>query len=160
MEPVMTERDKILKSIYNAVDEVNEQLPEGQSLEKSPSTVLLGESGKLESIDLVNILVATEENIEEAEDVEVEDDENVDVDVEKDVNVDVEDEVDIDDESVESDIEVKTEVPGEDADTAAVLGLLTKAQDEAVGIGDEVLMDQIGNTITYFTRKHVVKASA
>tara|TARA_R110001583_G_scaffold2725_26_gene19203 strand:+ start:2174 stop:2911 length:738 start_codon:yes stop_codon:yes gene_type:complete len=86
--------------------------------------------------------------------------EEVDVDVEKDVNVDVEDEVDVDDESVESDIEVKTEVPGEDADTAAVLGLLTKAQDEASGMGDEVLMDQIGNTITYFTRKHVVKASS
>ena len=84
--------------------------------------------------------------------------EDVDVDVEKDVNIDVEDEVDVDDESVESDIEVKTEVPGEDADTAAVLGLLTKAQDEAVAMGDEVLMDQIGNTITYFTRKHVVKA--
>ena len=62
----MTERDKILKSIYDAVDEVNEQLPEGQALEKSPDTVLLGESGKLESIDLVNILVATEENVEEA----------------------------------------------------------------------------------------------
>jgi hypothetical protein len=104
--------------------------------------------------------ILAEDSIDEAEDVEVEDDENVDVDVEKDVNVDVEDEVDIDDESVESDIEVKTEIPGEDADTAAILGLLTKAQDEAVGIGDEVLMDQIGNTITYFTRKHVVKASA
>ena len=62
----MTERDKILKSIYDAVDEVNEQLPEGQALEKSPDTGLLGESGKLESIDLVNILVATEENVEEA----------------------------------------------------------------------------------------------
>ena len=61
--------------------------------------------------------------------------------------MDVEDEVDVDDESVGSDIEVKTEVPGEDADTAAVLGLLTKAQDEASGMGDEVLMDQIGNTI-------------
>ena len=66
--------------------------------------------------------------------------------------------VDVDDESVESDIEVKTEVPGEDADTSAVLGLLTKAQEEASGMGDEVLMDQIGNTITYFTRKHVVKS--
>ena len=84
--------------------------------------------------------------------------EDVDVDVEKDVNIDVEDEVDVDDESVESDIEVKTEVPGEDADTLAVLGLLTKAQEEASGMGDEVLMDQIGNTITYFTRKHVVKS--
>ncbi len=98
--------------------------------------------------------------LNEQEDVDVEEDEDVDVDVEKDVNVDVEDEVDVDDESVESDIEVKTEVPGEDADTAAVLGLLTKAQEEASGMGDEVLMDQIGNTITYFTRKHVVKASS
>ena len=62
----MTERDKILKSIYDAVDEVNQQHPEDQTLEKSPDTVLLGESGKLESIDLVNILVATEENVEEA----------------------------------------------------------------------------------------------
>ena len=55
-----------MTSIYDAVDEVNEQLPEDQTLGKSPSTVLLGESGKIESIDLVNILVATEENIEEA----------------------------------------------------------------------------------------------
>jgi len=86
--------------------------------------------------------------------------EDVDVDVEKDVNIDVEDEVDVDKESEESDIEVKTEIPGEDTDTAAVLGLLTKAQDEASGMGDEVLMDQIGNTITYFTRKHVVKSGS
>ena len=67
----MTERDKILQCIYDAVDEVNEQLPGDQTLEKSLDTVLLGESGKLESIDLVNILVATEENIEEAFDVPV-----------------------------------------------------------------------------------------
>ncbi len=60
-----------MKSIYEAVDEVNEQLPEDQALEKSPDTVLLGESGKLESIDLVNILVATEENIEEAFDTPI-----------------------------------------------------------------------------------------
>ncbi|HIA31801.1 MAG TPA: acyl carrier protein [Nitrospinaceae bacterium] len=62
----MTEREKILNSIYAALDEVNEQLPDDQQLEKSPDTVLLGESGKIESIDLVNILVATEENAEEA----------------------------------------------------------------------------------------------
>ena len=85
-------------------------------------------------------------------------DEDVDVDVEKDVNVDVEDEIDIDDESVESDIEVKSEIPGEDSDTAAILGLLTKAQEEAESMGDEKLLDQIGNTITYFTRAHVVKS--
>ena len=101
----------------------------------------------------------SEEEVTEQEDVEVEDDENVDVDVEKDVNVDVKDEVDVDDESVESDIEVKTSIPGESADVDAVLGLLTKAQEEAEGMADETLLDQIGNTITYFTRKHVVKSS-
>ena len=96
---------------------------------------------------------------EAEEDVEVEDEENVDVDVEKDVNVDVEKEVDIDDESEESKIEVDSELAGEDADTAAILGLLTKAQEKAEGLGDEKLMDQIGNTITYYTRAHVVKST-
>ena len=71
----------------------------------------------------------------------------------------LEKEVDVEDEEVESDIEVKTEVPGEDTDTVAVLGLLTKAQEEAEKLGDEKLMDQIGNTITYFTRAHVVKST-
>ena len=61
----MTARNKILEGIYVAIDEVNEQLPEGQNLEKSLETVLLGSSGKLESINLVNLLVAIEENIEE-----------------------------------------------------------------------------------------------
>ena len=82
--------------------------------------------------------------------------EDVDVDEEEDVDVDVKDEVDVDDESVESDIEVKTSVPGASADVDAVLGLLTKAQEEAEKLGDPKLLDQIGNTITFFTRKHVV----
>ncbi len=101
----------------------------------------------------ITSILNEEESLEEAEE------ENVDVDVEKDVNIDVKDEVDVDDENVESDIEVKTSLPGADADTDAVLGLLTKAQEEAGGMGDEVLMDQIGNTITYFTRKHVVRSA-
>ena len=90
---------------------------------------------------------------------EVEDEEDVDVDVEKDVDVDIEDEVTIDDETEESEIEVDSELSGEDAETAGVLGLLTKAQAEAEALGDEKLMDQIGNTITYFTRAHVVKST-
>ena len=88
--------------------------------------------------------------LREAEEVEVEDEEDVDIDIK--------DEVDIDDESAESKIEVDSELAGEDADTAGVLGLLTKAQSEAEALGDEKLMDQIGNTITYFTRAHVVKS--
>ena len=88
------------------------------------------------------------EDVSEAEEVDVEDNE--------DINVDIEDEVDIDDESSKSEIEVDSELAGEDSDVAAILGLLTKAQSEAKALGDEKLMDQIGNTITYYTRQHVV----
>ena len=89
-----------------------------------------------------------DDTMREAEEVNVEDNE--------DINVDIEDEVDIDDESSKSEIEVDSELAGEDSDVAAILGLLTKAQSEAKALGDEKLMDQIGNTITYYTRQHVV----
>ena len=88
-----------------------------------------------------------EKTVYEAEEVDVEDNEEVDVDIEKDVE--------IDDESVESDIEVDASMPGESADEVAVQSLLMKAQEEAAKLGDEKLTDQIGNTITYFTRAHV-----
>jgi len=88
----------------------------------------------------------------EAEEVDVEDNEDIDVNIE--------DEVDIDDETSKSEIEVDSELAGEDSDVAAILGLLTKAQEEASNLGDEKLMDQIGNTITYYTRAHVVAEDA
>jgi hypothetical protein len=92
-----------------------------------------------------------DEEIEEQEDVEVRDEENVDVDIEKDVEVD--------DVSKETDIDVKTSLPGESEDVDAVLGLLTKAKEESERFAgeDEELGTQIGNVITYFTRKHVAK---
>ena len=89
--------------------------------------------------------------VSEQEEVDVEDNEKVDVDIEKDVEVD--------DKSVETDIEVKGSMPGEDADEIAVQSLLMKAQEEAEKLGDEKLTDQIGNTITYFTRAHVATVS-
>ena len=92
-----------------------------------------------------------EDGIDEAEEVDVEDNENVDVDIEKDVKVDV------DDESTETDTVVKTSLPGESEDVEKTLGLLTKAQQTAQSLDDEKLTDQIGNTITYFTRAHVAR---
>ena len=89
-----------------------------------------------------------DDTMREAEEVDVEDNEDIDVNIE--------DEVDIDDETSKSEIEVDSELAGEDSDVAAILGLLTKAQSEAKALGDEKLMDQIGNTITYYTRQHVV----
>ena len=90
----------------------------------------------------------------------VEDDVDVDVDEKEDIDVDVEDDIDIDDVSDKSEIEVDSELAGEDADVSAILGLLTKAQANASDLGDEKLMDQIGNTITYYTRTHVVAEDA
>jgi len=86
----------------------------------------------------------------------IKEDEEVNVEDNEDINVDVEDDIDIDDVSKKSEIEVDSELAGEDADVAAILGLLTKAQANAKDLGDEKLMDQIGNTITYYTRTHVV----
>jgi len=57
--------EKIVQAIFRAVDEVNQGLPEGQRLKKSLDTVLFGRSGVLDSLGLVNLIVAAEEKIEE-----------------------------------------------------------------------------------------------
>ena len=95
----------------------------------------------------------------EQEDVDVEDDVDVDVKDKEEVDVDVEKDVEVDDVSKETDIDVKTSLPGESEDVDAVLGLLTKAKEESERFADEdeELGTQIGNVITYFTRKHVAK---
>ena len=110
-----------------------------------------GDLGTMEGIgDAIKKMVidGAESFLKEAEEVDVED--NVDVDV------DVEDDIDIDDVSDKSEIEVDSELSGESSDVSAILGLLTKAQEKAGKMGDEKLLDQIGNTITYYTRAHVV----
>jgi acyl carrier protein len=59
----MSNQERILQAIYSAVDEINEQLPKGKALDKSPETVLFGKSGKLDSLGLVSLIVAVEQNI-------------------------------------------------------------------------------------------------
>jgi predicted transcriptional regulator len=74
---------------------------------------------------------------------------------EEDVEVDVEDEVDVDVE------EPALDTPAEDAglsqDEQDIQDSLKLAYDNAVAIGDQKLADQIGNSITFFTRTHVVE---
>ena len=93
-----------------------------------------------------------------------EQEEDVDVDVEDkveaDVDVDVKDEVSVDAEG--DDIEIskravkaKVEV-GLSPEEEIVQDSLKAAMDAAEAIGSETLADQIGNTITYFTRQFVV----
>jgi hypothetical protein len=103
--------------------------------------------------------ILNEEEIEEQEDVDVDVEKDVDVRDKEEVDVDVEKDVEVDDVSKETDIDVKTSLPGESEDVDAVLGLLTKAKEESERFAgeDEELGTQIGNVITYFTRKHVAK---
>jgi len=82
----------------------------------------------------------------EAKDADVED-EDIDVDIEKDEEID----------DKETDIEIETSMPGESESEEVIQGLLMKAQEEATKLGDEKLTDQIGNTITYFTRAHIAR---
>lgn len=61
--------DRITKAIFDAIDEINEQLPAGGKLEKSVDTVLYDRTGRLDSLKLVNLIVATEERIESEFDI-------------------------------------------------------------------------------------------
>lgn len=57
--------ERIREAIYRAVDEINEQLPKGHQLEKSPETILFGNGGQLDSLGLVSFIVEVEQKIEE-----------------------------------------------------------------------------------------------
>ena len=57
--------EKIREAIYHAIDEMNEQLPKGRTLEKSPQTILFGKGGQLDSLGLVSFIVEVEQKIEE-----------------------------------------------------------------------------------------------
>ena len=61
---IMKNNEKIIQSIMNAIDEINERYPEEKRLSKSVDTVLTGQSGKLDSLGLVNFVVSVEERIQ------------------------------------------------------------------------------------------------
>jgi hypothetical protein len=61
------------------------------------------------------------------------------------------------DDTETTDVETTTEV---DPNVKAVQDALTQAQAAAQQLGDKKLTDQIGNTITFFTRAHVVDKGA
>ena len=106
----------------------------------------------------ITSILNEEEELMEQEDVDVDVEDDVNVKDKEEVDVDVEKDVEVDDVSKETDIDVKTSLPGESEDVDAVLGLLTKAREEADRFADDPELGvQIGNTITYFTRKHVAQ---
>ena len=108
--------------------------------------------------------ILNEDSIEEQE---IEDDEvddvNIDIDKEEDIKVKDKETVDIDDESSKSEMEIDGEIAGESSEKAAVLSLLTKAQEMVPSLGadiekNEKMVNQINNTITMFARDYLAQS--
>ncbi len=70
-----SDRERVTRAVLKAVEDVNEQLPSDRKLPVSTDTVLFDESqsttGGLDSLGLVNLIVATEERVEEEFDVAI-----------------------------------------------------------------------------------------
>jgi len=138
-EDTMREEDKVDEGLFDFLKKKKKEAPKSKDKDNNEPI----------GVDYDGNYIYANEGMTEAEEVDVKDDVNIDVDVE--------DDIDIDDVSDKSEIEVDSELAGESSDVSAILGLLTKAQEKAANMGDEKLLDQIGNTITYYTRAHVVK---
>ena len=61
----MTLSGDVMQVVYEVIDDMNSQLPGEKQLERSPDTALFGDSSRLESLDLVNLVVTLEEKINE-----------------------------------------------------------------------------------------------
>lgn len=57
--------EKVYQAIFSAINEVNQQLPTSKRLSPLRETLLTGPSAQLDSLGLVNLIVATEESIED-----------------------------------------------------------------------------------------------
>jgi len=58
--------DRVVSVIYSGLSELNFQLPKGEQVEQSLSTVLFGAGGRLDSLALANFIVIAENKLEES----------------------------------------------------------------------------------------------
>lgn len=124
-------------------EEVKEKLlTESQEVsEEAPSTKTTVSELKAQIKEMILASLAEEEPVAEAEEDEEE------------VEMDVEDEVEVEDEPV---TEPSAQV-GLTPEEQSIQASLKDAYDNAMAMGDEKLAAQIGNSITFFTRTHVVE---
>ena len=113
--------------------EENVEVAEEEVTEETSTKIKVSELKAKIKEDILSILSEQEDE----EEVEVEDEEEVEMDM---------------------DVEEPTSAPaGLSQDEQEIQNSLKVAYDNAVAIGDEKLADQIGNSITFFTRTHVVE---
>ena len=67
----MLEKEQILKIIYKAIEDFNEENNEQLQLEKSDNTILMGKNSQIDSLGFVNLISSIEDYIEEETDVVV-----------------------------------------------------------------------------------------
>jgi len=130
-EKLLTESQEIEETVEGTVEEVAEETTEEIQEESPSSKMKVSELKAKIKEDIISLLQEEEE---------------------EDIEVDVEDEVEVD-----MDVEEPTPSAGLSQDEQEIQDSLKLAYDNAVAIGDEKLADQIGNSITFFTRTHVVE---
>jgi acyl carrier protein len=67
----MVERSQVASAVLAAIEELNQDLPSGAVLEPAPDTVLFGKGSRLDSLGLVNLIVAVEGALADELDVEI-----------------------------------------------------------------------------------------
>lgn len=67
----MRTKEEVISVIYAAIDSLNKQLPEKKLLQKDPGAAIYGENAKLDSLDLFNFVIITEEEIKKQFQVEL-----------------------------------------------------------------------------------------
>ena len=138
---LITESQEVEEQVEESVEEtVNETTEEIQEEVPSSKMKVSELKAKIKE-DIISLL-----NEDEEEEVDIEDEIEAD-DAEVDAEVDVE----------EPAVDVASSDIGLSSDEQEIQDSLKLAYDNAVAIGDEKLADQIGNSITFFTRTHVVE---
>ena len=139
---------KMMNAIYRTNEEMDVNIDSPK--EDAEIGMTLPEiKGKMKKSELKEMIKAAflseaEGDEEETEDIELEDTEEIDIDTDAET---------ADPGDIEVDQEASVELTG---DTKAIQDNLEAALEAAKAIGDQKLVDQIGNSITFFTRTHVV----
>ena len=58
-------RNKIVEIIYDSIDDIKDSVPAAKDINKSEDTALFGNEGFLDSLGLVTLIVAVEQNLQE-----------------------------------------------------------------------------------------------
>jgi acyl carrier protein len=61
----MSIENQVDQILFAAIEEINQQLPSNQTIKADKSTMLFGKEGVLDSLTLVNLIVAAEQKVQE-----------------------------------------------------------------------------------------------